>query len=123
LLRYIRKINNFIKVVLHQANINVQVLESHTLKPIDQEAIIKAAQTTGAIVTVEDHNIIGGLGSAVSEVLSENCPTILKRVAIPDVYGESGDSEVLYEYYGMSVHDIVKAAQEVLHKKQSGRSN
>jgi transketolase len=109
--------------LLRQEKINVQVLEIHTLKPIDHEAIIKAAQATGAIVTVEDHNIIGGLGSAVSEVLSENCPAIIKRVAIPDVYGESGDSESLYEYYGMSVNDIVKAAKEVLHKKQLGRSN
>jgi transketolase len=109
--------------LLRQEKINVQVLEIHTLKPLDQEAIIKAAQTTGAIVTVEDHNIIGGLGSAVSEVLSENYPVIIKRVAIPDVYGESGDSESLYEYYGMSINDIVKAAKDVLHKKQLGRSN
>jgi transketolase len=104
---------------LHQEEINVQVLEIHTLKPIDHKAVIKAAQTTGAIVTVEDHNIIGGLGSAVSEVLSENYPAIIKRVAIPDVYGESGDSESLYDYYGMSVNDIVKAAKEVLIKKNN----
>ncbi|MCG8501229.1 MAG: transketolase family protein [Firmicutes bacterium] len=102
---------------LKAEGINVKVLEMHTIKPIDQEAIIKAAQETGGIVTVEDHNIFGGLGSAVSEVLSENYPTIVKRVAIPDMFGESGDSELLYEHYGMSVKDIVNAAKEVLKKK------
>ena len=102
---------------LKAEGINVKVLEMHTIKPIDQEAIIKAAQETGGIVTVEDHNIFGGLGSAVSEVLSENYPTIVKRVAIPDMFGESGDSELLYEHYGMSIKDIVNAAKEVLKKK------
>jgi transketolase len=105
---------------LKQAKINVRVLEIHTLKPIDREAVIKAAKETGAIVTVEDHNIIGGLGSAVAEVLSEDCPTIVKRVAIPDVYGESGSSEMLYEHYGMSVKHIVNAAKEVLKKITNG---
>lgn len=103
---------------LKEEGINVKVLEIHTLKPIDEDAIIKAAKETGAIVTVEDHNIFGGLGSAVSEVLSENYPTILKRVAIPDVFGESGDSETLYDHYGMNVKDIINAAKEVLAKKR-----
>jgi transketolase len=102
---------------LKEEGINVRVLEIHTLKPIDQEAIIKAAKETGGIVTVEDHNIFGGLGSAVAEVLSENYPTFLKRVAIPDVFGESGDSESLYEHYGMGVRDIINSAKGILAKK------
>jgi transketolase len=104
---------------LNERNIKVRVLEIHTLKPIDKEAIIKAAKETGAIVTVEDHNIIGGLGSGVSEVLSENYPTIVKRVAIPDTFGQSGEAEMLYDHYGMNVRHIVNAAKEVLDSKRA----
>ncbi|WHH57324.1 transketolase family protein [Petroclostridium sp. X23] len=102
---------------LKEEGINARVLEVHTLKPIDEEAILKAAKETGGIVTVEDHNIFGGLGSAVAEVLSEKHPAFLKRVAIPDVFGESGDSELLYEHYGLAVKDIISAAKEIVSKR------
>lgn len=102
---------------LREEGINAKVLEIHTLKPIDKDAIVKAAKETGAIVTVEDHNIIGGLGSAVSEVLTEEYPALLKRVAVPDLFGESGQSEELYKEYGMTTEDIINAVKEILNKK------
>lgn len=103
---------------LAEEGIKVRVVEVHTLKPIDSEAIIKAAKETGGIVTVEDHNVIGGLGSAVAEVLAENYPALLKRVALQDKFGESGNSEELYDYFGMNTNDIIKAARELKEKIQ-----
>ncbi len=101
---------------LANEGINVRVIEMHTLKPIDSEAIINAAKETGGIITVEDHNVIGGLGSAVAEVLSENYPALLKRVALQDRFGESGDSEALYDYFEMNTQHIIKAAKEMKEK-------
>jgi len=75
--------------------IDARVINIHTIKPIDKEIIIKAAKETGAIVTAEEHNIIGGLGSAVSEVLSEEYPTKMRRIGVNDTFGESGDGEEL----------------------------
>ncbi len=102
---------------LKAEGINVRVLEFHTLKPFDSEAVIKAAKETGAIVTVEDHNIIGGLGGAVAEVLSEECPTLLKRIGVPDLFGESGPSEELYTEYGMNTPHIIQAVKDVIARK------
>ncbi|HQL36806.1 MAG TPA: transketolase C-terminal domain-containing protein [Bacillota bacterium] len=102
---------------LLKLNIRAKVLEIHTIKPIDKEAVIKAAQETRAIITVEDHTIMGGLGSAVSEILSEQCPVWMKRIGIQDVFGESGDSEKLYIKHKMAVDDMVKAAIEIINKK------
>ena len=93
------------------------VLEVHTLKPLDGEAILAEAARTRAVVTVEEHNIIGGLGSAVSELLSENLPTPLRRIGIRDGYGETGPYEKLLDLYGMGVQDIVTAAEEVLRRR------
>jgi transketolase len=98
--------------------IKVRVLEVHTIKPLDKHAIIRAAKETGGILTIEDHNIIGGLGGAVSEVLSENYPTFVKRLGLPDIFSESGDPELLYEEYGMSVRHITKAAKELVKMKR-----
>ena len=75
--------------------------------------IVKAAKETGAIVTAEEHSIIGGLGSAVCEVLAEECPVKVKRVGQLDTYGESGQPDELLEKYGMTEADIVKAAEEL----------
>ncbi len=100
--------------VLSEQGIKVRVLEIHTIKPIDTDAILKTAKETGAIVTVEDHTFIGGLGGSIAEVVSENYPVPVKRIGIPDVFGESGDSEILYEHFGMSVSHIVKAAKDIL---------
>lgn len=94
-----------------------RVLNMHTIKPIDHEAIIKAAQDTGAVVTCEEHSIIGGLGSAVAEVLVENMPVPMERVGVLDTFGESGTPDDLLEKYNLTVADIVKAAKRVISRK------
>ncbi len=105
---------------LHTKGISAGVLEIHTLKPIDVEAICYAASSTGAIVTAEEHSIIGGLGGAVSEILSENCPVPIKRVGVRDRFGVTSKSaEVLMDYMGLSVDDIVELAIQVIKKKVS----
>ncbi len=105
--------------ILADRGIPASVLEVHTLKPLDGEAILAEAARTRAVVTVEEHNIIGGLGSAVSELLSENLPTPLRRIGIRDCYGETGPYEKLLDLYGMGVQDIVAAAEEVLRRRGS----
>ena len=97
--------------------IEATVLDIHTIKPLDAEAVISAAKSTGAIVTAEEHSIIGGLGSAVAEVLAENCQIPLKRVGIQDSFGESGKPAELLEKFGLTVKHLVSAAKEVLTKK------
>ena len=103
--------------LLKDIGINPTLLDMPTVKPIDARAIIDAAKATGAIVTVEDHQINGGLGSAVAEVLVENCPVPMKRIGIKDTFTESGEFELLLEKYGMSSAHIVKACKEVLERK------
>ena len=100
--------------MLKEENINVRVINMSTIKPIDTELIIKAAKETKAIVTAEEHSIIGGLGSAVSEVVSENCPTIVKKVGINDCFGESGTPAELLEKYGLTAKNIVEKVKEAL---------
>lgn len=102
---------------LSSEGLSVRVLDMHTIKPIDQEAIIKAAEETGAIVTAENSNIIGGLGSAVSEVLVENCCVPMKRIGVTDHFGEVGKMPYLAEKYHMTSEDIVKAVKEVVSRK------
>jgi len=102
---------------LKEQKINVNIVNIHTIKPIDKELIIKLAKETKAIVTAEDHNIIGGLGSAVAEVLSENMPCIIERIGVKDKFGESGKSEELYEKYGLTAESIIKAVKKVMKKK------
>ena len=97
--------------------IEATVLDMHTIKPLDAEAVISAAKSTGAIVTAEEHSIIGGLGSAVAEVLAENSQVPLKRVGIQDSFGESGKPAELLEKYGLTVKHLVSAAKEVLRRK------
>ena len=100
--------------MLKQENINVRVINMSTIKPIDTELIIKAAKETKAIVTAEEHSIIGGLGSAVSEVVSENHPVIVKKVGINDSFGESGTPNELLEKYGLTAKNIVEKVKEAL---------
>lgn len=106
---------------LKELGINVSVINMHTIKPIDKEAIIEAAKKTGAIVTAENHNIIGGLGSAVSEVLSENIPTPLRRIGYRDEFGEVGKMDYLMERFHLKDSDIVEAVKEAMSMKE-GRS-
>ncbi len=101
--------------VLRQRGVSAYVLHLATLKPIDVEAILRAAQTTGLVVTSEDHSIIGGLGSAVAEVLAEHIPAGLKRIGLQDVYAESGPNDALIQKYGLSSEHIVAAAEQLLH--------
>ena len=103
--------------MLSEEGIKVRVLNIHTIKPIDEEAIIKAARETGTIVTAEEHNIIGGLGSAVAEVVSGNAPVPVLRVAVKDTFGESGKPKDLLEKYGLTAKDIVKADKKAMELK------
>ena len=92
--------------------IEAKVINMHTIKPLDEELVIAAAKETGKVVTVEEHSIIGGLGGAVCEVLSEKCPTPVLRIGVMDVFGESGPAKELIEKYGLdakSIYEKVKA--------------
>ena len=99
---------------LKAEGINVRVINLHTIKPIDTEIIVKAAKETGKIVTVEEHNIIGGLGSAVSEVICENHPALVRKIGINDVFGQSGKPNELFKEYGLTSENIVKTVKSVL---------
>jgi transketolase len=101
--------------ILAAEKIDAAVVNMHTIKPIDKDIIIKAAKT-GAIVTAEEHNIIGGLGSAVAEVLCENSPCLLGRGGIQDVFGRSGKAEELMKIFGITAEDIAKKVKEILKK-------
>lgn len=105
------------KKLLAEEGISARVINIHTIKPIDKDIIVKAAKETGAIVTAEEHSIIGGLGSAVAEVLAEECPVPLKRVGIEDVFGRSGKPAQLLEMYGLTAKNIAAKTKEVLNKK------
>ena len=94
--------------------IDAEIINIHTIKPIDKETIIKSAIKTKCVVTAENHNVIGGLGSAVSEVLSQNCPTPLRCIGIKDVFGQVGKMPYLKQEYGMDSQSIVGTIMEVL---------
>ena len=98
--------------ILKEDGIDVRVIDMHTIKPIDRELIIKCAKETKRIITVEDHNIIGGLGSAVCEVLSEEYPTKVERMGIPDCFGRSGKAEELMKYYKIDSSAIVNKVRK-----------
>ena len=93
--------------ILKQKGINVRVIDFHTIKPIDREMIVKCAKETKRIITVEDHNIIGGLGSSVCEVLAEEYPCKVERMGIMDTFGESGKAEELLKYYKIDSMAII----------------
>ena len=102
---------------LKAEGVNARVINIHTIKPLDEEIILKAAKECGCIVTAEEHSIIGGLGSAVSEFLAENLPTPVKRVGVNDVYGRSGPAVEMLKIYGLDAAHIKDAAREVILKK------
>lgn len=93
---------------LAEKKIDARVINMSSIKPIDEEAIVKAAEETGKIVTVDNHNIIGGLGSAVCEVVSEKMPVKVKRIGVRDVFGKSGTNEQMEEKFGLRAEDIEK---------------
>ena len=93
---------------LKEKNINVRVIDIHTIKPIDKELIIKCAKETKRLITVEDHSIIGGLGSAVCEVLAEEYPTKVERMGVKDTFGKSGKAEELLQYFKIDSNAIIE---------------
>jgi len=103
---------------LAKEGIDARVINMASIKPIDEEMVVAAAKETGAVVTVEEHSIIGGLGSAVCEVLSEKLPTPVVRVGVRDVFGESGTPDELFDKYGLSKPHIISAAKEAIGKKK-----
>ncbi|MCX7695397.1 MAG: transketolase family protein [Caloramator sp.] len=102
---------------LQKEGIDAEVVNIHTIKPLDEEAVVNSVKKTKAAVTCEEHNIIGGLGSAVCEVLAEKCPAPVKRVGIKDTFGESGKPAELLKKYGLTKNEIVKAAKEAVAAK------
>jgi transketolase len=103
---------------LKKQGISARVIDLHTIKPIDKDTLIKAAKETGAIVTAEEHTVVGGMGSAVAEVLAENQPVPVRMVGMMDRFGESGEARELMKYFGLDSAGIVKAALEVLKLKK-----
>lgn len=101
-----------------QHDLPVRVINAATVKPLDTKTIIQVAQESGAIVTVEEHQVIGGLGSAVAEAVTSAHPVPIERVGMPDSFGESGAPDELLAKYGMRAADIVRAVLRVYHKKQ-----
>ena len=98
---------------LAEQGIDVRVIDIHTIKPLDEEILVKAAKETGRIVTAEEHSVIGGLGSAVAELLSSECPCRIERVGQMDTFGESGKPAELMEKYGMTARAIISAVKKV----------
>lgn len=108
--------------ILKKDGIDARVLNMHTIKPLDEEAIIRAAQETGAIVTAEEHQRFGGLGSAVAEVVVQKCPVPMEFIAVDDTFGQSGTPQQLLEFYHLKDVDIAKAAKKAVERKKSAAS-
>lgn len=103
---------------LSKENISIQVIDNHTIKPLDEETIIRAAEKTGAIVTAEDHQVMGGMGSAVVETLARNFPVPVEMIGAQNRFGESGSPDELMKLFGLTMEDIIKAARKVLKRKK-----
>ena len=103
--------------ILAEKGVSAEVLHMHTVKPIDSEAIAESARKTGAVVTVEEHSILNGLGSAVAETLCEKYPVPLRRVGTKDVFGLSGTMDELMDYFGLRAEPIAATALEAIHAK------
>ncbi len=101
---------------LAEQGISARVINIHTIKPIDRDIIIRAAKETGKIVTVEEHSVIGGLGSAVSEVVTETVPVPVVKIGVQDVFGHSGPAAALLKEFGLCADNIVKVTKQVLGK-------
>ena len=101
---------------LKEKGINARLINMHTIKPIDKDIIIKAAKETGRIITVEEHNIIGGLGEAVAAVTAENCPVPVNRIGVEDIFGHSGPAVGLLSEFGLDAEGIEKKITEIMSK-------
>jgi transketolase len=104
--------------ILNKEKINARVINIHSIKPLDENTIIKTAKETGAVISVEEHSIFGGLGGAIAEVLGEHCPVPMKILGVGDVFGESGEYEELLEKFGLTTLNIVTSAREILRRKK-----
>ncbi|MDG1260557.1 MAG: transketolase family protein [Flavobacteriales bacterium] len=102
---------------LAEKGIDAEIINIHTIKPLDEAAVIASAKKTGAVVTAEEHQILGGLGSAISQTISRECPTPIEFVGVKDSFGESGTPAQLMEKYGLSASNIVEAAEKAISKK------
>ncbi|MBQ7171892.1 MAG: transketolase family protein [Clostridia bacterium] len=105
--------------LLANEGISAEVINIHTIKPLDAGLICRSAAKTGCVLTAEEHNIIGGLGSAVAEALSENCPVLLVRAGMPDCFGESGSAAALLEKYGLTPVDLARQAKAAIARKKA----
>lgn len=103
--------------ILADEGVTARVLDMHTVKPIDVAAIVKAAEETGCVVTAEDHNVLGGLGGAVAEVLGSEMPVPLIRIGVQDTFAESGDPDELLEFYGLTAEHIADAARQAMKRR------
>ena len=103
--------------ILKAEGISARVINMASIKPIDEEIIVKASKETGAIVTVEDHSVIGGLGTAVADVLAEKAPAILRKIGVQDKFGRSGKPAELLKVYGLTAEDIAAAAKDAINNK------
>ena len=100
--------------MLAEDGIDAEVINIHTIKPLDEDLIIESAKKTGRVVTAEEHSVIGGLGSAVCDCLSEKCPTPVKRIGMDDVFGESGSASALIHKYQLDAEGIYKQIKEFI---------
>ncbi len=108
--------------LLAKKGFDVRVIDAHTLKPLDERTVLRAARETGAVVTVENNIIFGGLGSAVAELLVEKYPIPMKRIGVKDTFAESGPYLEVIDKYGLTARHIVKAVKDVLKRKLAGRA-
>lgn len=104
--------------LLAEEGISARLVDIHTIKPIDKQLIIESAAKTGAFVTIEEHNVLGGLGSAIAEVASQNCPVPMRIVGINDTFGRSGKPYALLELYGLTAQNIAANAKEAITMKK-----
>ena len=104
--------------ILQEANISARVVHMGSIKPLDVDLVLKAARETGALVTAEEHSVIGGLGSAVCETVAEGFPVPVERVGLRDVFGQSGTADELLAHYGLTPAHLVEAAERVLQRKR-----
>lgn len=108
--------------LLAAEGISAEIINFHTIKPLDEELLLTSAKKTGCVVTAENHSVIGGLGSAAAECLGEQLPTPIKRVGVLDHFGEVGSTEFLKEKYGLKAVNIADAARQAVRMKTDGRS-
>lgn len=104
--------------VLHEQGVSAEVINIHTIKPLDSDAILKSVKKTGCIVTAEEHNVLGGLGESVARILAVNCPTPQEFVGTDDTFGESGTPVQLMDKYGLNSKSIIAASKKVIARKQ-----